>query len=110
MRDGPEQEWQFVSEEIRPDPDSIALGRMALGEPGLPCRFRWRDHTYTVAEVVASWKSTAREGGRPTGDAYVRRHWLDVRTTSGERMVLYCERQSRSAGRSRWWLHRIGPA
>ncbi|MGI6207365.1 MAG: DUF6504 family protein [Anaerolineae bacterium] len=99
--------WQFISEEIWPDPQAIIVGRMSLGEPGIPSRFEWRGVTYTVAEVLRSWKTTNQEGGRPTGGVYVRRHWLDVRTTTGERMVIYCDRQKRP-GRSRWWLFRIG--
>ena len=100
--------WQFISEEIRPVRGHIDAGRMALGEPGVPMRFTWRGVEYEVADVLDSWKSTGREGGSPTGEAYVRRHWTDLRTTSGERMVIYCLRQSPGRGRSRWWLCRIG--
>ncbi len=99
-------DWHLISEEIRPVPGSIDATGMAVGEPGVPLRLTWRGQAYDVAEVRERWKTTAREGGRATGETYVRRHYVDLRTTSGERMVIYCDRQLRR-GQSRWWLYRL---
>jgi len=104
----PAVQWVFISEEIRPVPGHIDVGRMAAGEPGVPLRFTWRGREFAVDQVLRSWKTASREGGSAAGALYVRRHWLDLRTVSGERMVIYCERQNRARGRSRWWLFRIG--
>lgn len=103
----PENGWELISEEIRPVPGSIDAASMSVGEPGLPRRFTWRGDVYQIAEVVERWKSTAHEGGRPTGETYVRRHWVDLVTSTGKRMMIYCERQNRKRGQSRWWLYQI---
>jgi hypothetical protein len=78
---------------------------MARGEPGLPDRFAWRGTGYAVAAVLRTWKTSTRE----RGELYLRRHWYEVRTATGERMTLYCERQAK-LGRNpkrRWWLYSI---
>lgn len=105
----PEGDWALISEEIRPLPGSIDAASMAVGEPGLPRRFTWRGDIYEIAEVVERWKSSTREGGRATGETYVRRHWIELVTTGGERMVIYCERRQQRRGQSRWWLYRLAP-
>ena len=98
----------FVSEPITPVPSTMATRRMARGEPGLPQRFVWRDHQYTVADVVKTWKTTS---GCKSGsdEQYVRKHWFTVRTTSGHEMTLYFERQPRSSRQrlARWWLYTV---
>jgi hypothetical protein len=40
---------------------------------------------------------------------YLRRHWFRIVTTTGERMTLYCERQTKNAKKpkARWWLYSI---
>ena len=101
----PEGGWELVSEEIRPVRGSIDAAAMASGEPGIPLRFTWRGDVHEVREVLQRWKSTSREGGRATGESYVRRHWVELRTTTGDRLVIYCERQNRKRGQSRWWLY-----
>ncbi len=106
---GQEPKWRLVSEPIFPDRDRIDLAGMPLGEPGVPMRFLWRGEAYEVAAVLDRWKGTAREGGRADGETYVRRHYLDLRTTAGQRMVIYCDRQQRR-GKSRWWLYRLAEA
>ena len=42
-------------------------------------------------------------------EMYLRRHWFRLRTTSGEQMTLYCERQAKNTRRpkARWWLYKI---
>ncbi len=42
---------EFVSEQIVPAAGTFDPAAMAMGAPGLPARFRWRDTEYTVAEV-----------------------------------------------------------
>lgn len=98
---------QFISEPITPAPGTADARAMGRGEPGLPTRFTWRDTEYTVAEVINVSKSSSREGG--TGDLYLRRHWYTIRTTSGDIMTLYCERQARDRQRakSRWFLYTL---
>jgi hypothetical protein len=92
----------FISEPIIPDPASFDPAAMSRGEPGLPSRFTWRGHTYTIATIVKAWKST----GTDRGEVYLRRHWYTVRTADGHEMTLYCERQTkdRAHPKRRWWL------
>lgn len=102
---------QFISEPIEPAGLTMDASRMAMGEPGLPRRFRWRKTEYEVADVIERWKDSApcRNG---SGEMYLRKHWYAVRTTCGLRMTVYFERQRRrgAAGRiggARWWLYTI---
>jgi len=90
----------------------MQLGRMAAGEPGVPGRFRWRGREFDIVEIVSSGKGYAREGHVPTGETYLRRHWLTVRTASGEEMTLYCERhvRGRKDPKGRWWLYTMREA
>lgn len=99
---------RFVSEPIKPVPGSMEPGAMSRGEPGLPRKFVWRDTEYTVSEVVRQWRETGpcSSGG---GEQYARKHWFHVRTSTGEEMKLYFERQARSPKqkKARWWLHSV---
>ena len=99
---------RFVSEPITPVADTMDTRRMAIGEPGLPGRFVWRDHEYAVDEVLEKWKeaSGCSHGGE---ERYVRKHWFRVRTTDGEEMNIYFERQPRSTRqrKQRWWLYAL---
>ena len=90
---------EFVSEPIEPDPESYAVDGGA-GSPLVPQRFTWREHTYEIATVERTWKTTDA-GHRTTSNAYLRRHWADVETVCGQRMRIYGER----GGRPRWFLH-----
>jgi len=71
----------------------------------LPQCFTWRDTQYTVAELLDSWK----ESGKCThgSEMYLRKHWFEIRTVSGEVMKIYFERKARSAkqAKQRWWLY-----
>ena len=99
---------RFVSEGIRPVPGTANTGRMAAGEPGLPRRFSWRGRTIEIAELRRSWRET---GGcrRGSTESYVRKHWYEVATASGDTMKIYFERQPRGRRkRARWWLFSIG--
>jgi len=97
---------QFVSEMIEPIAGTADTSRMAIGEPGLPRRFSWRNRLYEVDTVLARWKesSPCRNG---SNERYLRKHWYSVRTTTGDVMKIYFERQSRTArqAKARWWLY-----
>ena len=97
----------FISEPIEPEAGSADPSAMGRGEPGLPRRFSWRGNHYEIDEVVANWKSH----GQDRGDVYVRKHWYDVVTTTGERMRLYFDRNPQRSGSKlgRWWLYSISP-
>lgn len=100
------EDWELISEPVRPVPGSVEIEGMDRGYPGLPRRFVWRGTEYEVDQVLRHWKTSSPEGGRGMGDLYVRKHWLEVLTTGGDRMQLYCLRQTPSSG-SRWWLARL---
>ena len=99
---------EFVSEPIEPVRGTFDARGMTAGAPGLPERFVWRGNTYTVAAVIETWKdkSPCKHG---SGEQYVRKHWFRIRTTGGEEMKLYFERQARSRRelKTRWWLYTI---
>jgi hypothetical protein len=101
----PAVQGEFVSEPIEPATASADLAAMSRGEPGLPKGFTWRGQTFEVAQVLSTWKTSTRE----RGDLYLRRHWFEIATSSGQRMKVYCERQARTRGKpkSRWWLYTI---
>ena len=97
---------QFVSEMIEPVADTTDSAGMAIGEPGLPQHFSWRNRFYEVDEVLARWKksSPCRNG---SNERCLRKHWFSVRTTTGDVMKIYFERQSRTVRQAkvRWWLY-----
>ena len=93
---------ELIGERIEPDVRTFALSRAARGEPALPTRFTWRGRVHEIAEVEREWKTTDRKH-RATGDAYVRRHWADVRTAEGQFLRIYADRGSAKGGR--WWIH-----
>ena len=98
---------QFISETIQPVVETIDVARMCTGEPGLPRQFRWRSQTTEIARVLSTWRETGpcRHG---SGERYVRKHWFEVLTDSGETMKIYFERQPRSRkNKDRWWLFTI---
>ena len=99
---------QFVSESINPVPGTADTSRMAVGEPGLSRSFSWRNRRYDIAEILEKWKesSPCRNG---SAEVYLRKHWYSVRTTTGQIMKIYFERQARSQrqAKSRWWLYTI---
>jgi len=102
---------QFIGETIKPVPGSLDTCGMAAGEPGLPRRFIWRDREYAVAEVLEKWKDTSpcRHGG---DERYVRKHWFKIKTTDGDEMTLYFERQASRGGRRKreWRLFTVSAA
>ena len=100
---------RFVSEVIKPAQGTSDTGGVIAGEPGIPGRFTWRDNEYQVDTIMEKWKDTSpcRHG---SDEQYVRKHWFRIRTTSGEEMKLYFERQARSKRerKQRWWLFSVG--
>jgi hypothetical protein len=95
---------RFISEAIKPITETADTARMAIGEPGLPREFVWRDRTITVKAVLRSWQETGKcQHGSP--EMYVRKHWYEVATVSDGIMRLYFERQGRGGRKAqRWWL------
>jgi len=98
---------RFVGEPIEPDTSTADTARMGTGEPGLPRMFTWRGRDYEVATVIRSWRETGRcHHGSP--ELYVRRHWYEVVTTSGESMKLYFDRQPKKGRHGpRWWIFTV---
>ena len=103
---GPPEE--FVSEPIVPAPGSFDATAMSRGEAGCPHRFSWRGRELVVEQLLSTWKSSTAD----RGEMYLRRHWFAVRTTTGERMTLYCDRQAHNSKRpkSRWWVYSVAAA
>ena len=101
-------EKTFISEAIKVVAGPMDGAAMARGEPGLPSEFVWRDEGFEIVEVLEKWKESGacRHG---SGERYLRKHWYKVRTSDGQVMTLYFERQARSTSQSkkRWWLYTI---
>lgn len=95
---------RFIGEALRPLQEDWDPQSMAAGSPGLPSAFLWGGRTLRLAALVRTWKDTG-PCGHGSGERYVRRHWFEVRTTEGEVLKLYFERQRRRGTvQSRWWL------
>ncbi|TVQ27688.1 MAG: hypothetical protein EA383_02080 [Spirochaetaceae bacterium] len=64
---------------------------MSTGVPGVPRRFTVRGTRYEVVRVLGTRKDT---GPCTSGsdERYVRRHFFDIETTTGERMTLRVSR------------------
>ena len=85
---------------------------MAQGLASLPAGFTWRDRHYDIVECLEHVKQTGTEGGTAHGDRYLRRQVFTVLLDTGQKAVLYLERQSRPgisarAGTQRWFLYTI---
>ena len=98
---------RFIGEDIKPVATTFDTTRMAAGEPGLPGQFLWRDRTIEIAAVLRTWHETGNcDHGSP--EQYVRKHWYEIVTTTGETMKIYFERQPRRGRKEgRWWLFSI---
>ena len=99
---------RFIGEALEPVVATIDTAHMAPGEPGLPREFLWRGEPVKVAAVVRTWRETGPcHHGSP--EMYVRKHWYEVLTTSGDTMKIYFERQPRRGVKNtaRWWLFSI---
>jgi hypothetical protein len=71
-------------------------------EPPVPARFEWSGRSLAIASVVRTWRSTKSD----RGDAYLKRHWFELRTEEGATIEVYYDRESRR-GASPWWLYTI---
>ena len=98
---------RFISEIIRPVAATCDTSRMAVGEPGLPREFVWRDRTIEIAAVLRTWRETGKcRHGSP--ELYVRKHWFEVVTTANSKLKIYFDRQPRKGHKQdRWWLFTI---
>lgn len=101
---------QFVSEAITPEAGTFGLPT-AVGEPALPRRFKWRERSYDVREVLRGWKEHQADRTHGSGELYLRKHWFEVRVDDGSVMKLYFQRQPMSgrSAKARWWLYSIVP-
>jgi len=101
---------RFVDEKIVPQGAPLDTRGMAVGEPGVPSRFRWGERIFEVGTVLRTWRQTGkcRHG---SADIYVRRHWFEIVTTEGLTMKIYFDRQPRNgASGGRWWLFTVSRA
>ncbi len=99
---------EFISEPIEPVAGTFDTAGMAIGEPGLPGRFIWRDKEYAVAEVLEKWKESGRcKSG--SMEMYLRKHWFKIQCTDSSEMTIYFERQRRAKreNKIRWWLYSV---
>jgi hypothetical protein len=96
---------EFISEAITPKAGTFDVSAMSRGEAGVPREFTWREQAYVVERLIETWKTSSAD----RGEMYLRRHWFRIQTTTGEQMVLYCQRQTKNAKRpkARWWLYSI---
>ncbi len=103
---------QFVSEALSPLRGTFDAAAMARGLPGLPSGFVWRGQSYTVDDVLERWKASSREGGRASGELYLRRHYYRLRMNDGSLWTVYFLRQTpqSSSPRVRWFLYAVETA
>ena len=96
---------EFIGQTIKPIPGTLDTARMASGEPGLPRGFTWGQDTIEIAEVIRTWKESG-PCHHGSGEQYLRKHWYEVRTSTGTQLTLYFERQprGRTKAKQRWWL------
>lgn len=71
-------------------------------EPPVPRAFRWNGRTLVIVSVLRTWRTTKTD----RGDAYLKRHWFELRTDDGASIEVYYDRESRR-GASQWWLYAI---
>jgi hypothetical protein len=71
-------------------------------EPPVPRAFRWNGRTLVISSVLRTWRTTKTD----RGDAYLKRHWFELRTDDGASIEIYYDRESRR-GASQWWLYAI---
>lgn len=95
---------KFVGHAIAPADDGFITPARA-SEPPVPRAFRWDDRTFDVCAVRRSWRTTKTD----RGDVYLKRHWFELETASGERLEVYFDRESRR-GAPRWWLYSLTTA
>ena len=99
---------KFICEQIKPVPGTFDTSTMAIGEPGFPGKFTWRNKEYELDTILEKWKETSncKHGGT---EQYVRKHWYRIKTKCGITMKIFFERQASSKKdlKKRWWLDTI---
>ena len=99
-----ETKTRFFSDPLKPVVATCDTGAMAQGAPGMPREFVWRGKTLTIASVVRTWRETG-PCTHGSAEVYVRKHWFEVSTSTGQMAKIYFERRPRSrAVTQRWWL------
>ncbi|MEO6845810.1 MAG: DUF6504 family protein [Chthoniobacterales bacterium] len=98
----------LISENIEPLEASFDATRMAMGEPGLPRKFRWRKEEHEVLEVLEHWKEYG-DCTHGSGERYLRKHGFRVRTVDGLVLNIYFQRTFGRAKKNaaRWWIHSL---
>jgi Domain of unknown function (DUF6504) len=99
----------LISESIRPAGGFVEGAATARREPALPAGFSWRGDTYQVVATAGAWKESDREGGRATGELYLRRHYYRLSMSDGSMWTVYFTRQGPRSGdpKKRWFLYTI---
>ncbi len=92
---------KFVGQSIAPAGDAF-ITPASGNEPPVPRVFRWNDRTFEVSTVLRSWRTTKTD----RGDVYLKRHWFELETASGEKLEVYFDREARRAA-PRWWLYTV---
>lgn len=98
---------RFISEPLAPM-GGFDTAAMAQGEPGLPAKFRWRQQTLEIAEVLERWKEHG-DCKHGSGERYLRKHCYRLRLMDGAIAKVYFQRSFGRARKSadRWWLQSI---
>jgi Family of unknown function (DUF6504) len=92
---------RFVSRPIEPAGEGF-ITPASGSEPPVPRAFLWDGQTLSITAVLRTWRSTKSD----RGDVYLKRHWFELRTASGQRVEVYYDRDFRR-GASPWWLYTI---
>jgi hypothetical protein len=92
---------KFVGQSIAAAGDGF-ITPASGSEPPVPRAFRWKGRTFDVSAVLRSWRTTRTD----RGDVYLKRHWFELETTSGEKLEVYFDREARR-GAPRWWLYSL---
>jgi hypothetical protein len=92
---------KFVSRPLVPSGDAFVTPASG-SEPPVPCAFMWGDRMLTIRTVVRTWRS----GKTDRGDTYLKRHWFELRTTCGNTIEVYYDREVKR-GAAQWWLYVI---
>ena len=93
---------RFVSEALVASAEHVDTGAAGRGEPELPRAFGWGDDRLVVCDILRTWRSTKVD----RGDAYLAKHWFELRLDDGRVAVVYFDRKSRRE-QPHWWLYTI---
>ena len=101
---------RFIGEPIQPEFDEHPR---LLKKPGGPVRFRWREETFAVVEILAEWHEYSRHGRAALnmspahaqaawerGSRGVGKDFFTLRTDGGRVFTLYYDRAPKSVSDS----------